>query len=486
MGKLADSKNYKWWVLATLAVGTFMAPLDSSVVNIVLPQIAGYFQSDLASVEWVIMSYLLIISSLLLIYGRLGDMVGHKTVYVAGFVVFTLASALCGAAPSLLALIIFRVLQALGAGMMMAIGPAIIAATFPPNERGRALGLIGSTVAAALAFGPTIGGILSDYFGWRSVFYINLPIGVVAIAASSVVLRKSVETKRQNFDFAGAGAAFFGLLAFLFALSHGQSWGWQSATVRGLLGAAAILFAAFIFIEKRVKDPMMDLTLFKNRLFTMANLTALLNFMAQFSVVFLMPFYFERVRHLAPSSAGLLLSSAPLVILFVAPVSGYLSDRIGSRLLSSLGMGVITASLFFLSGLRVDTPYIYIALSLGAMGLGVGLFQSPNSNAIMSSVPKHRLGVASGMMASMRNIGMVIGVAVSGAVFQTALSLHTATLQAQGLSGSELESGAFVSALQNSYWVAIVFAALGVFTSLVRGGSFTKGGNIKEKEAGKQ
>jgi len=486
MGKLADSKNYKWWVLATLAVGTFMAPLDSSVVNIVLPQIAGYFQADLASVEWVIMAYLLFISSLLLIYGRLGDMIGHKTVYVTGFVIFTLASVLCGAAQSLLALILFRVLQALGAGMMMAIGPAIIAATFPPNERGRALGLIGSTVASALAFGPTIGGVLSDYFGWRSVFYINLPIGIVAIVASSIVIRQSIGTKRQNFDFIGAGATFFGLMAFLFALSHGQSWGWQSATVRGLLSAAAVLFAAFIFIEKRVKDPMIDLTLFKNRLFSMANLTALLNFMAQFSVVFLMPFYFEKVRNLAPSAAGMLLSSTPLVILFVAPVSGYLSDRIGSRLLSSFGMGIIVVALFLLSRLGVDTPYIYLALSLSAMGLGVGLFQSPNSNAIMSSVPRHMLGVASGMMASMRNIGMVMGVAISGAVFQTALPIHTAFLQAQGLGGSALESDAFVRALQNSYTVAIALAVLGVFTSLVRGGSFTRAGNVEERGAGKQ
>ncbi|OPY59023.1 MAG: Multidrug resistance protein stp [Pelotomaculum sp. PtaU1.Bin035] len=466
--------------MATLAVGTFMAPLDSSVVNIVLPQISRYFQSDLASVEWVIMSYLLVISSLLLIYGRLGDMYGHKEVYVTGFIIFTLASVLCGVAQSLPALIAFRVVQALGAGMMMAIGPAIIAATFPPGERGRALGLIGSTVAAALAFGPTIGGILSDYLGWRSVFYINLPIGIAAITASVIVLQRSVATKQQNFDFAGAGAAFLGLFFLLFALSRGQSWGWQSAGIMALLMGALVLLAAFIFVEKRVKEPMMDLTLFRNRLFTMANLTSLLNFMAQFSVVFLMPFYLERVRQLDPSTAGMLLSAGPLVILFVAPVSGYLSDRMGSRLLSSLGMGIIAAALFSLSGLGVETPYPYIALSLGAMGLGVGLFQAPNNNAVISSVPRHRLGIASGMMASMRNIGMVLGVAISGAVFQTMLPIRAASLQSQNMSGTALESLAFVDALRYSYWVAIILAVLGIFTSLVRGGSFTKAEDMRE------
>ncbi len=483
MGKTADTDKYKWRVLATLAVGTFMAPLDGSVVNIVLPQISGYFHSDLASVEWVIMSYLVVISSLLLIYGRLGDMIGHKTVYVTGFVVFTLASALCGAAPTLLALIAFRVLQALGAGMMMAIGPAIIAATFPPNERGKALGLIGSTVASALAFGPTIGGVLSDYFGWRSVFYINLPIGLVAITATSLIIRKSVETKRQRFDFAGAGAIFFGQLALLLAFSHGQSWGWGSPTVVRLFCAAALLIAGFIFVEKRVPDPMVDLTLFNNKLFSMANLTALLNFMAQFSVVFLMPFYFEKVRHLDPSSAGVLLSASPLVILFVAPVSGYLSDRIGSRLLSSLGMGMIAMSLFLLSRLGVDTSLTQITLFLILMGLGVGLFQSPNNNAIMSSVPRHRLGIASGMLASMRNIGMVMGVATSGAIFQTTLPIHTAYFRAHGLTGSALEAAAFVGALKNSYWVAVALAVTGVFTSLSRG-SFTKSGVKSKRETG--
>lgn len=481
---MEETDKYKWWVLATLAVGTFMGPLDSSVVNIVLPQISTYFHSDMASVEWVIMSYLVVISSLLLIYGRLGDMVGHKTIYITGFIIFTLASALCGAAPTLPALIAFRVLQALGAGMMMAIGPAIIAAVFPPHERGRALGLIGSTVASALAFGPTIGSVLSEYFGWRSVFYINLPIGIIAIIASSLILRKSTETRNQKFDFAGAGVAFAGQLALLLTLSHGQSWGWSSLRIIGLFCVSAVLLISFIFIEKRVKDPMIDLTLFRNKLFSMANLAALLNFMAQFSVTFLMPFYFEKVRRLDTSYTGLLLSASPLVILIVAPVSGYLSDRMGSRLLSSLGMGAIAVSLFLLSRLGLDTPYARIALYLSLMGLGVGLFQSPNSNAIMSSVPRHRLGIASGMMASMRNIGMVMGVAISGAVFQTALPIHTAFYRAQGLSGDGLEAAAFVGALKISYLMAIIFAVAGVFISLNRGGSFSSSVTSEERKNG--
>lgn len=202
----------------------------------------------------------------------------------------------------------------------------------------------------------------------------------------------------------------------------------------------------------------------------MANITSLLNFMAQFSVTFLMPFYLVNVRHLAPSAAGMIISSAPLVILFVAPVSGHLSDRMGSRFLSSAGMGIIALALLSLSSVDVNTPYHYIALSMAIIGLGVGLFQSPNNNAIMSSVPRHRLGIASGLLASMRNIGMVMGVAISGAVFQAVLPLQTAYFKTQGFSGNTLTTHAFTGALRYSYWVAVALAGLGVFTSLVRGG----------------
>jgi len=470
-----NEENYKWWALAAIALGTFMGPLDGSIVNIALPSISSYFHAPLPLVEWVVMSYLLIISSLLLTYGRLGDMYGHKPVYLAGFVIFTLGSALCGFAPAIGFLIGARVLQAVGAGMMMAIGPAIVTSIFPPHLRGRALGLNGSVVASALAFGPTIGGFLLGQFGWRAIFFVNLPIGVIGTIWAARVLRRDRRLSRQRFDIPGAVTLFAGLMSLLLALSHGEEWGWRSPAIIISLVLAVVFLALFIRLELTGAEPMMDLRLFRIRLFAAANATSLLNFMAQFSITFLMPFYLEQVRRLDPAHAGLVLSAPPFLILFVAPLSGTLSDRIGSRLLSSLGMAITAAGMFWLSRVDVQTPYPIIIAGMFVFGLGTGLFQAPNNSAIMGSVPRNRLGVGSGTLASMRNIGMVLGIALSGAVFSGRLPLHSALLRAQGYRGEALAAHAFVGALNDAYLVGAALAALGVITSLVRGGGTAAG-----------
>ncbi|OAT85450.1 hypothetical protein A6M21_05890 [Desulfotomaculum copahuensis] len=464
-----SEESYKWWVLASIALGTFMGPLDGSIVNIALPSISSYFHTSLAMVEWVVMSYLLMISSLLLTYGRLGDMYGHKPIYLGGFVIFTLGSALCGFSPGIGFLIGARVLQAVGAGMMMAIGPAIVTSTFPPHLRGRALGMNGSVVASALAFGPAIGGLLLSQFGWRSIFFVNLPIGIIGTLWAVRILRRDERLVRHRFDIPGAVTIFAGLMFLLLSLSHGGEWGWSSPAVLFSLAAAVVFLGLFIYLELRSPEPMMDLRLFRIRLFAAANATSLLNFMAQFSITFLLPFYLEQVRHLNPAHAGLVLSAPPFLILFVAPLSGALSDRIGSRLLSSLGMAITAAGMFWLSRVGVATPYAVIVAGMAVFGLGTGLFQAPNNSAIMGSVPRQRLGTASGTLASMRNIGMVLGIALSGAVFSGRLPVHDAVLRALGRHGAALQAQAFTMSMQDAYLVGASLAALGVLTSLVRG-----------------
>ncbi|MCL4516236.1 MAG: MFS transporter [Firmicutes bacterium] len=464
-----DTDRYKWLALATVGIGTFMAPLDGSVVNIALPHIASSLRATLPTVEWVVMMYLLVISTLLLTYGRLGDMIGHKPVYLAGFVIFTAGSLLCGFSPAIGYLIAFRAVQAIGAGMMMAIGPAIVTSAFPAHERGKALGMNAMVVATALALGPTIGGLLVSTFGWRSIFFINLPIGVFGTIWAWRVLRMNPTVPGQSFDVPGAITIFVALTALLLALSKGQDLGWSSLPIVSLLAAAVVFGALFLLNERRVAQPMMDLSLFENRLFSAANLSALLNFMAQSAVTFLMPFYLENVRHLEAAHAGLVLSPMPLVVLVAAPFSGSLSDKIGSRLLSSTGMAVIALDLGLLSRLGVATPLLLIGALLAIAGLGAGLFQSPNNSAIMGSVPKHRLGIASGMLASMRNIGMVVGVALSGAILTNRLPVHASRLSAQGLAGDLLQKQAFVLSFHDSFVVAAVLAAIGVLTSLIRG-----------------
>ncbi|MBM7856184.1 EmrB/QacA subfamily drug resistance transporter [Desulfohalotomaculum tongense] len=460
--------KYKWKALTAIAIGTFMAPLDGSIVNITLPYISSAFGTDMATVEWVVMSYLLIISSLLLTYGRLGDMLGYKTVYITGFVIFTLGSVLCAMSPSIRALIGFRVVQALGAGMMMAIGPALVTSIFPPQERGKALGIIGSTVASALAFGPVLGGLLVDFFGWRSVFLINLPIGVYAVYRAAAVLKPTGRDKNQRFDIPGAITLFSALMTFLLAASHGQQWGWGSPVIIGLLSSSILLLALFIWIELRVPSPMMDLSLFKIRLFTTANISLLISFLSHFSIVFLFPFYLKEVRSVEPSITGILMAASPMVILFAAPLSGALSDRIGSRLLSSLGLGIVAVAMLLMSSVGINTSFGQISLYLALLGLGIGLFQSPNNSAIMGSVPRHRLGIASGTLASMRNIGMVMGTATAGAIFTTRLPIHYSHFKASGCSTGSLYSLAFVTAMHDVFFTGAVLALIGMFISMLR------------------
>jgi EmrB/QacA subfamily drug resistance transporter len=335
----------KWWVLITVGVGTFMTALDGSVVNTVLPVVSRTFRTDVASVEWVVTVYLLVLSGLLLSFGRLGDMRGHKGVYVAGFALFVLGSALCGVAPSVPALIVFRGAQALGGAMLAANAPAILTGNFPASQRGQALGLQATMTYLGLTIGPSLGGWLTSQFGWRTVFYINIPVGLLAVALSlSLIPSDRPAEKADRFDVAGAITFLGGLVALLLALNQGSDWGWTSAPILVLLSAAIVLLVAFVAIERRVRSPMLDLSLFGKRLFSASAGSAVLNYICLYSVVFVMPFYLIVGRGLSPAQAGLLLTAQPLVMAVAAPLSGALSDRIGSRLLSTLGMLILAGS----------------------------------------------------------------------------------------------------------------------------------------------
>jgi EmrB/QacA subfamily drug resistance transporter len=463
--KSAPNPTSKWHILGTVGTGTFIMALNSSMMNLAVPFIGAHFQARMPVAEWVIMAYLLAISTLLLVFGRLGDTYGFRKIYLAGTAIFTIGSVLCGFAPSIYYLIAFRILQGLGAAMVMAIGPAILTAAFPPQERGKALGFHGVFVASALAFGPTLGGLLLEHTDWQFLFYVNGPLGLAIMVWSYLVLAPTPRTL-QPFDLPGAATLFLGLGALLLALSHGEEWGWSSGAIRALLLAAALLFPLFVWRELTCAAPMMELRLFKNRLFSAATASAVCNFIVQYVVVFMLPFYFKDVLRLDAARAGVLLSAFPLVILVVAPLSGTLSDRIGSRGLSSFGMAVSALSLALLSQLGPSSTWPEIVWPLVLLGLGNGIFQSPNSSALMGSVPRTHLGVASGMLATARNGGMVMGVAVAGAVFNHRLPLHLAAMGSGTVEAAQL---AFAAALRDTMLVGAGVALVGMATSLVRG-----------------
>jgi EmrB/QacA subfamily drug resistance transporter len=468
-GEIAD----KWTVMGIMAIGLFMATLDGSIVNISLPKISLSFQVPLSGmVEWVIIAYLIVIAGLLLTLGRLLDMVGQKLLWVLGLCIFTMSSALCGAAPSLLSLVIFRALQAVGGAMIMTISPVMITRAFPATERGRALGILGLVVAAGTSAGPTVGGFITHAFTWRWIFYINVPIGIIGIAAALRLLTEPMRPTwgQQQFDLLGAILLWVSVTCLMLGLSFGQEAGWRSFTIIGLFVAAAVLLAAFIIHERRIPQPIVDFSLFRNRLFSAAIVSSFLCFLSLFAVVFLMPFYLEELLALPVHLAGLLMTAVPLTIAVVAPLSGWLSDRFGSRLLSSAGMAIVCLGLWFLSRLTSQVSIFDIVWPLVVTGFGQALFQPPNNNAILSSVPPQRLGIASGFLSTVRVLGQSSSVALSGAIFTSLGGARAgeALSQKWGLPAEPLKA-VFTHAFHITLLTCMIFASIGVFTSLMRG-----------------
>ncbi len=463
----------KWTVMGIMAIGLFMVCLDSSIVNISLPKISLSFQVPLSGlVEWVIIAYLIVIASLLLTLGRLLDMLGQKLLWVLGLFIFTISSAICGAAPTLFLLVISRALQAVGGAMIMAISPAMIARAFPATERGRALGILALVVAAGTSAGPAVGGLITEAFTWRWIFYINVPIGIIGMVASLRLLTEPMRLSwgQQRFDPIGALLLSVSVACLMLGLSFGQETGWGSFTIVGLFVAAVLLLTAFIIHEKRETQPIVDFSLFRNRLFTAAIISSFLAFLSLFAVVFLMPFYLEELRALPVHVAGLLMTAVPLSIGVVAPLSGLLSDRFGSRLLSSSGLAIVCLGLWFLSRLQSASSLFDIFWPLLVTGFGQALFQPPNNNAILSSVPPQRLGIASGFLNTVRVLGQSSSVAVSGAIFASlgGARAGAALSQKLGLPAAQLKA-VFLHAFHVAMLTCMIIASIGVFTSLMRG-----------------
>ena len=414
------------------------------------------------------MAYLLVVGSLLLPFGRLGEVLTFKRVYVSGFAIFTIASVFCGAAPNIEALVAFRAVQAVGAAMLMAMGPAITARTFPASERGRALGLNGISVAIGLSLGPALGGLLTQAATWRAIFLINAPIGILAIIWAYRVIPAETPGKGQSFDVRGAALSAFALFSLLLALSDGQQWGWTSPAIVGLLAAFVVLGAGFLVTERRAAHPMIDLGLFRSRPFSAGLASVVVAFAGLFTATFLLPFFLEQGSGFSPIEAGLLLTPVPITMALVAPFSGVISDRIGPRIPASLGMVFMVAGLLSLTELPVKFELPDLVWRLVLLGIGQGLFMSPNSSAVLGSVPRPRVGTASGTLAQMRVNGQAVGIALSGAIVATRLPIHLAGLGG-GAPTAAVRSAALAGAIHDAFVIAALVCGIGIVTSLIRG-----------------
>jgi EmrB/QacA subfamily drug resistance transporter len=409
--------SQKWYVLSAVGMGVFLATIDGSIVNISLPTLVSSFQTDFALVQWVVLAYLLTVTTLMLGVGRLADIYGKKPIYTAGFIVFTLGSVLCGASPTIYTLIGFRVLQAVGAAMVMALGMAIVTEAFPPTERGRALGISGTIVSVGIAVGPTLGGLIVQNLSWHWIFFVNLPIGVLG---TFMVMRHVPAFKPpggQRFDYWGALTLCVSLFSLLVALTLGQYNGFGDRSVLSLAGMFILFLVLFILIELRLDQPMLDLRLFRSSLFSVSLVTGFIIFICLAGTLLLMPFYAENVLGYDPQQTGLLMATVPVALGVVAPVSGSLSDRFGSRPITVAGLAVLAAGFLAVSSLDAETTTLGYVLRFLPVGLGMGMFQSPNNSAIMGAAPRERLGIASGMLAVTRTLGQTTGIAVLGALW---------------------------------------------------------------------
>lgn len=414
----------KWYVLVAVGMGAFMATLDGSIVNIAMPSLERIFNTNLALVQWVALAYLLTVTTLLLTIGRLADIIGKKPIYLTGFAIFTIGSGLCGLTETVHWLIGYRILQAIGAAMIMSLGPAIITEAFPSSERGKALGFIGMAVSAGIIAGPALGGMLIEKFSWHWIFLINIPVGIISILFAAKYVPATRPRGGQRFDYPGAVTMFISLLALLLALSLGQQLGFGEQAILALGAGWLIFLLLFVLIELRSKQPMIDLRLFRYNGISVNLISGLITFMLISGILFLMPFYLENVLGYNPLVAGQLLAVLPLALGLASPISGWLSDRIGTRPIIITGLLVMLGGYVMVSRLNQDTSTLGFILALMPIGLGIGIFQSPNNSAIIGAVPPHQLGVTSGLLAISRTLGQTAGIAALNAIWASRVIVH--------------------------------------------------------------
>ena len=473
VGTRADVAPSKWAIFGLVSVGTFMTTLDASIVNIALPSIAHAFGTTVSGpIEWVVIGYLVVVAATLLSFSRLGDIAGRERVWTIGLGVFIVGSALCGLAPTLALLVAARCLQGLGAAMIFAPALALIVGAFPRSQRGQALGLNSLIVSLGVTAGPTLGGLITETLGWRWIFFVNVPLGLIGLLVARRVFTFPRGALTRRFDLGGAVGFGLGLAGLSLGLSFGSEWGWTSPAIILALAVAVVSLGAAIFIERRRLDPLVDLSLLVSRRLGLPLLSFLFSILALFAVGFLMPFYLEELRGLTPLAAGLLLTPYSLGLAVAAPTSGRLADRGHARWLGPIGLGLAAISLVFLAQIGVATPTVEIVLLLAPSGIGQGLFLAPNTTAVMSAVPADQSGIASSLVATTRVVGQAMSVAIAGAIFVgLGGAAAGATLAAGGVStstGDAALDATFIAAIHAALLVSGLMAAAGALTSLSR------------------
>ncbi len=436
---LITESNAKWWTLGAMCTALFMFMLDNTVVNVALPSIQRDLGSSISGLEWVVNGYTLPFAVLLVTAGRLGDILGRRRMFMFGVIVFALSSATAGLAPSTGALIASRVAQGVGAAFMMPATLSIITDAFPASERGRAIGTWAGVSALALAIGPVVGGVLTEHVSWRAIFYLNLPVAAVAVTAALFAVRESRDaTVERSIDYVGVGILTAGLTALVLALIEGNGWDWGSTRILGLFAAAAVLLTAFAIVEDRIRVPMVEFAMLRDRSFIGAISVAFVVSFAMLGMFFFLALYMQNILGYSPLEAGVRFLPTTLVIVVIAPLSGRLTDRIGPRWLITAGLSLVAVSLYIFTTIDASTTYGDLLPGFMLMGAGIAMTMSPMSTAAMNAVPVAKAGIASGVLTMSRMVGGTLGVAAIGALFQAEVrSKMSSTLHALGLGAAQ-------------------------------------------------
>jgi EmrB/QacA subfamily drug resistance transporter len=483
-------ENRRWWTLGAMCFALFMIMLDNTVVNVALPSIQRGLHATTSSLEWTVNAYTLTFAVTLVTGGRLGDLFGRRKMFLFGVAVFGASSFMIGLAQSDIWLIAFRATQGVGSGFMMPATLSIITNTFDAKERGRAIGTWAGVSAMALAIGPVVGGFLVQEVSWQSIFFLNVPVAIIAIAVTLLAARDSRdETAIREIDGPGVATLTIGLGALVLGLVQSNEWGWGSTRVLGLFVLALVSLAAFVTVERRRRAPMVDFAFFKSRSFLGANVVAFIVSFAMFAMFFFLALYMQDVLRYSPLQAGVRFLPSTVLIMITAPIAGRLADRIGPRPLMTFGLTLVAGALFWLTGITTHSGFGFLLVSFILMGFGMGCTMSPMSTAAMNSVEVTKAGVASGILSMVRMVGSTFGVALLGAIIATLGRSHLQTLLPR-LSSSErgklvgaLGSGAggghlpahiatamsrtYVYALSNALYVASGFALLGAVLAWV-------------------
>jgi EmrB/QacA subfamily drug resistance transporter len=470
VGVDAASPNYRWWALSCTSLGMLLAGANSGTLIIALPDLERSLHTSLLALVWVILAYMIASTVLLLSAGRLSDLFGRKNAYVAGFVVFAVASLGAGFAASGTQLILWRILQGIGSAFLFANSAALVTDAFPRTQLGVAMGANTMVAAIGLVIGPVLGGALVA-ISWHWVFWFNVPLALAGAAWGWVVLRELAKPDAvRGFDLAGTGTFVVGLTALVLAVSRGGLSGWNDPIVIGGFALAAVLLPLWVLIEARGRAPMLDLAIFRDRLFAAASVATFISGLVRFALMFVFVFYFQGAQGDSPITAGIKLAPLAIGMLIASPIAGHYSDRHGSRSLAAIGMLVVAGGLVLMTTLQVHSSFALSATALGIVGVGSGVFSSPNTAAMMGAVPAHRRGVAAGARMVLNNTGSVLSIAFVLAVVTATIPQKTLFAifsgLARGLSANKLEP--FIHNMHVALWAMAVSSILGAAVSLLR------------------